>query len=208
MISRITKKLYKKEEQVEISFQIIMEPDVVKWIQGEDDILHTLFSKKKINKKKLKELEDEWGKKFLKKYRSDLSPKKQWTNLFGEYLCRDVFLMMGKKIWKPCSIDGICPDWETEEEIIEVKTGTYYTDGTAHEKILGVPIKYSSVPNLYKKPLKIICIGGAEKRCREDYKIIGPHIPHDKKEILDFYKEKKIEFIPFSDLLKSVQKNK
>jgi hypothetical protein len=52
---------------------------------------------------------------------------------------------------------------------MEVKCGTYYTNGTAHEKILGCPFKYADIPILYSKPLKIVCIGGAEKICREQY---------------------------------------
>ena len=54
-------------------------------------------------------------------------------------------------------------DLETFKEMIEVKTGSYFTTGTAGEKVPGVPWKYSEVPDLYGKPLLIILIGGDKK---------------------------------------------
>ena len=53
-----------------------------------------------------------------------------------------------------------------------MKTHTWCTTGTAGEKILGVPFKYSELPRLYGKPLKIICVAYQE---RELYKfgVIG-----------------------------------
>lgn len=196
-ISNLMKCINEKDKEL----LLIRKDEVVHWVY--DDTSFLSHSKKR-TKKEMKEREDKWGKKRLRKCREDLNPKKQWTNLYGEYLCKDVYILLGKKIWKPEKKEGMCPDWETEDEIIEVKTGTYYTDGTAHEKILGTPLKYSNVPRLYGKPLKIVCIGGAEKRCREEYKILGDSIPEEKKKILDFYKSMKIEFVGITDLLNKI----
>lgn len=57
-------------------------------------------------------------------------------------------------------------DLETKNYMVEVKTGTYLTGGTAHEKILGTPLKYANVPTLTNKRLYILCIAGAEHYMR------------------------------------------
>ena len=62
-------------------------------------------------------------------------------------------------------IQGVHPDWETEDAIWEVKTRNWSVPGTAGEKILGVPYKYSDVPELYGKPLKIVCVAYQEWEC-------------------------------------------
>jgi hypothetical protein len=88
--------------------------------------------------------------------------------------------------------------------VIEVKTETYFTEGTAGEKILGVPFKYRKIPMLYSKPLQILCIGGAEKASREQYgNLPGPIVSSDDTVWFDFYKSQQIEFIGATDLLTS-----
>lgn len=189
------------ESSKDESIHLLRNPEVIRWIYGD---LSFLYKSKVPKKKDLKELEDKWGKKIFKKERPDLKLKKQWTNLFGEYLCEEVYVLMKKKVTKPEKKIKHQPDREIEDAIIEVKTGTYYTEGTAHEKILGCPFKYSDVPKIYGKPLKIFCIGGAEKRCREEYKIMGKDISEDKQEFLDFYKKRNIEFVSITDILSSM----
>jgi hypothetical protein len=89
-----------------------------------------------------------------------------------------------------------------------VKTETYRTSGTAGEKILGVPFKYASVPRLYGKPMIIICLGGAEKACIEEYGNLGsddnPKRTPEKKKILEFYKELQIEYVSATSLLRAL----
>ena len=46
--------------------------------------------------------------------------------------------------------------------MVEVKTVSYFTTGTASEKIFGVPWKYADVPRLYGKPLQVVCLGNTE----------------------------------------------
>lgn len=55
------------------------------------------------------------------------------------------------------------PDLECDDYVYEIKSRTYSTSGTAGEKILGVPLKYSEVPILYGKPLKIILVAYQEQ---------------------------------------------
>ena len=144
--------------------------EVVQWLFGDLSFLENIEKKNKTNdEKKYKLLEDKWGRNILKIRRPDLKLDKQWTNKFGEHLCEEIFTLIGKKISKPVKKQNYQPDCETENFIIEVKTGTFHTSGTAGEKILGCPFKYAEIPDLYSKSLKILCIGGAEKICREQY---------------------------------------
>jgi len=93
---------------------------------------------------------------------------------------------------------------EVDDAIIEAKAGTFYTGGTAGEKILGCPFKYAEIPDLYGKPLQILCMGGAEKVCRESYgNLPGIKCSPQKKKFLDFFRENKIGYIGASDILAS-----
>jgi len=178
---------------------LLRDKNVVQWMFGD---LSFLGDGKK---KELKALEDIWGRKTMKLRRPDLKLDKQWTNLFGEYICEEIYFLYGKDVSKPEKKNRLQPDKEIDDAIIEVKTETYYTEGTAGEKILGVPFKYSEVPTLYGKPLKILCIGGAEKACREQYgNLPGPKLSLIKKNILDLYRERGIEYIGMSDLMKEL----
>jgi hypothetical protein len=54
---------------------------------------------------------------------------------------------------------------------------------------------------LYGKPLTILCLGGAEKACREEYGNLGPQTSPQKKKFLEFFKENQIEYVGATDLL-------
>lgn len=151
-----------------------------------------------------KALEDKWGQEILKVRRPDLKLDKQWTNKFGEHLCEELYILLGNIPKKPETKNSYAPDLEIDAAIIEAKTQTYFTKGTAGEKILGCPFKYSEVPDLYDKPLKIVCIGGAEKICKEQYgNLDGPKCSPQKKKFLEFFKINRIEYIAATDILKS-----
>ena len=141
-------------------------PEVIKWIFGDTSFITT--DNKKSN---YKTLEDMWGKGVLSLVRSTHLPplNKQQTNTFGEYLCDEIYTLFKKDINVPEQKNKYRPDREINDAIIEVKTQTYYTSGTAGEKILGVPFKYCEIPRLYSKKLIILCIGGAEHKCIKDY---------------------------------------
>ncbi len=146
---------------------LLRKKEVIMWLFGNLSFLSIIEKKNKtLNEKKYKILEDKWGKDNLKIRRPDLNPSKQWTNKFGEHLCEEIYILLGKEISKPIKKEYYQPDSEIDDYIIETKTGTFYTKGTAGEKILGCPFKYAEIPELYSKPLKILCIGGAEKICR------------------------------------------
>jgi len=154
---------------------------------------------------KLKALEDAWGQQMLKTRRPDLKLDKQWTNRFGEYICEELFILQGKNVSKPVKKEHYQPDIEVDNAIIEAKTQTFYTNGTAGEKILGCPFKYADIPSLYNKPLIIVCMGGAEKVCRESYgNLPGMKCTPQKQKYLEFFKENNIEYIGATDILQSL----
>ncbi len=187
-----------------INIVLLRNTEVVRWLFGDLSFLETIEKKNKTNdEKKYKLLEDKWGRNILKIRRPDLKLDKQWTNKFGEHLCEEIYTLIGKKVSKPVKKINYQPDCQTENFIIEVKTGTFHTSGTAGEKILGCPFKYCEVPDLYSKPLKILCIGGAEKVCREQYgNLDGLKCSIQKKKFINFFKDNNIEYVGLTDILK------
>lgn len=185
---------------------LLRNKEVVQWLFGDLSFLPAIEKKNKTSDEaKYKILEDKWGQETMKTRRPDLKLKKQWTNRFGEYICEEIYILLGKAVTKPLKKRNYQPDSEIEDAILEAKAGTFYTGGTAGEKILGCPFKYSEIPELYGKPLKIVCMGGAEKVCRESYgNLPGAKCSKQKIEFLDFFREKGIEYIGASDILKSL----
>ena len=177
--------------------------EMVMWMFGDLSFLPPIVKKNKTSDEAAyKVLEDEWGQRMLKLRRPDLTLDKQWTNKMGEHLCEELYILLGKDISKPPKKEHYQPDYEVDDAILEVKTGTFHTGGTAGEKILGCPFKYAEIPDLYSKPLKILCIGGAEKICREQYgNLAGAKCSPQKKRFLDFFKENQIEYMGATDIL-------
>lgn len=202
-VGRFFNKFLKSIETID-NIVLLKQKEVIQWIFGDTSFLPT--SKKIITKTaeitRLKKLEDEWGRRITKLKRPDLDLEGQWTGPFGEEICKELYILLGQN---PRSIkevkDSLDIDFETDNYMIEVKTQTYYTTGTAGEKVLGVPFKYRNVLNVYEKPLKILCIGGIEKLCKNQYGIFKGD--DNANIILEFYKNKLgIEYIAITDILK------
>jgi len=142
-------------------------------------------------------IEREWGNQQI-----GSTNNSQWTTKYGEGIVKKHFENNNIPIWKPEKINGIQPDWETHDYIIEVKTRNWTTTGTAGEKVLGVPYKYSDVPELYGKPLLIVCVAYQEWELTHipKYKIFGSDISENKKKQLKLWRDMDIHFIAFSDL--------
>lgn len=185
---------------------LLRQKEVIQWLFGDLSFLPAIEKKNKTaDEAKYKVLEDKWGQAMLKIRRPDLKLDKQWTNKFGEHLCEEIYILLGKIVLKPVKKEHYQPDSEVDDAIIEAKAGTFFTGGTAGEKILGCPFKYAEIPELYGKPLKILCMGGAEKVCRENYgNLPGAKCSVQKKKFLDFFRENRIEYIGASDILKSL----
>lgn len=183
---------------------LLRNKEVLQWIFGDLSFLPDIEKKNKTkDTQTLKALEDIWGQNVARSHRPDLKLDKQWTTTFGQQVCHEIYTLIGKTCKNPRKKENFQPDKETEDEIIEVKTQTYNTTGTAGEKILGVPYKYRKIPELYGKPLKILTIGCAEKECRDKYSIFSETNDILAKEFLTFYKSKNIEYIAATDLLRT-----
>jgi len=185
---------------------LLRQKEVVQWLYGDMSFLPAIETKNKSNDtKKYKILEDIWGQNTLKIRRPDLKLDKQWTNKFGEHICEELCLLMGKEFFKPDNKEHYQPDLEVDDTIWEAKANTFFTTGTAAEKILGCPFKYAEIPELYGKPLKILCMGGAESLCREKYgNLSGDKCSKQKKKFLDFFRENQIEYIGATDILNNL----
>jgi hypothetical protein len=207
-IAAIFHKFANNFAQTSTDIVFLRELCVIQWILGDTSFLPEI-EKQNATKdcKKYKELEDVWGQEILAKKRPDLQKSGNWTTVLGEEIGRELFLLQGKTYKKPANINGFQPDGETEDNIIEVKSQTYFTSGTAGEKIMGVPHKYVDVPELYKKPLKILCIACAEKLGREKYGVLpGPALSnsHGKQKNIAFYKSNGIEYIGATDIIRDI----
>ena len=184
---------------------LLRNKQVIQWLAGDMSFLPPIEKKNKTaDEAKYKVLEDKWGQEALRLRRPDLKLDKQWTNKFGEHLCEEFLMLQGKTVTKPIKKEHYQPDSEVDDAIWEAKAGTFHTGGTAGEKILGCPFKYAEVPDLYSKPLKILCMGGAERVCREQYgNLDGPKMTPQKKRFIDFFKASRIEYVAATDILKS-----
>ena len=143
------------------------------------------------NVKMSKIQENEWGRALVAPYRPKNSKAEAWSGILGEQLIREVYL----DGWNPVKLNGHKPDWETKDCIIEVKTQSWFTPGTAGEKIFGVPVKYRNLPALYNKPLVIVCFARAES--------IWFDMPRDESlvRITEFWKSMNIKYQRGSELI-------
>jgi hypothetical protein len=126
----------------------------------------------------------------------------QWTTKLGQDLVKDVLKMRGESPRKPLRKGGFQPDWETDEYIYEVKTSTWWVDGTAGEKVPSTFIKYQDIPELYGKPLRIVCVANQEEELTNGKTVyFGKNITKKTQQILDIASSWNIEYVKFSDLV-------
>lgn len=136
-----------------------------------------------------------WGNKMI-----GSSNNGNWTTQLGETLVYDILMLQGKNPRRPERKGGYAPDWETDDCIVEVKTRNWTTTGTAGEKVLGTMYKYSDIPLLYGKPLKIICVAYQEYELSHgNTRIFGDDLSNRKQAFLQLAKAFDIEYIKFSD---------
>ena len=122
----------------------------------------------------------------------------------------DILSFIGENPKKPKKYDNCCyqVDWEGDNYIWEVKTRSWTEPGTAGEKVLGTMYKYSDLPLIYNKPLKIVCIGYQEYELSNKNTKIWNVSSERKKRMLELARSFDIEYIKFSDLVKPFMKEK
>ncbi len=104
--------------------------------------------------------------------------------------------------------EGFEPDWETDDYIYEVKTSNWWVGGTAGEKVLGTFIKYQNIPELFGKPLRIVCVAYQEYELEfGKTQYFGENVTKKTKQALDLAKSWDIEYMRFSDLVKPLINN-
>ena len=183
---------------------------VIQWCyEGITDIsLKNTESEK--NLKESKEVEKEWGNKVIQ-----TEDGKQWTTVLCQDLVMEALVKLGRKnVRKPEQMKSsmrdknYSPDLECDEYVYEVKGRSWCTQGTAGEKILGVPLKYGELPRLYKKPLQIVLVGYQEYEARKKFAFGDLLNKNDQtpelQDSLAFYKEHDIEYVAFTDILKKI----
>ncbi len=187
---------------------LLRKKEVIMWLYNDLSFLNLSYGHTKTKNETInKEIEDRWGKQMLILKRPNVNINKQWTNKFGEYIFEEMMILLTKEVNRPRIIQRLQPDYEDENTVYEIKTGTYFTNGTAHEKILGCPFKYSDIPIIMKKPLNIICIGGSELICRERYFVLDSTrcYSKQKEKFINFYKENGITFHGFTSFFDKLQ---
>ena len=179
------------------STNYLSDKNVIDWAKGSEEWIkkHNLSNKK--NGEIHNQLEKEWGKNVTKKYNN------QWTTTLGEYLLKEVLIKLNKKVCRPQNISNLKPDWETEDAIWEVKTRTWTTSGTIGEKILGTPFKYCEIPSIYKKKLNIVTIAYQEYEAIK-FGCFGG-VCKEKDNMIKYWKDKNINYVKFTDLLKQAK---
>ena len=155
----------------------------------------------KQQQEKFKNEEKKWGNDMIGQENNG-----QWTTLLGERLVYDVLKLRGENPRKPKTKGGFAPDWETDTCIYEVKTSNWWVPGTAGEKVLGTFVKYQDIPELYGKPLKIVCVANQEYEFTNGKtKYFGENITKKTQQVLDLATSWNIEYVKFSDLVLPVK---
>lgn len=192
------------------NLKLLKNPKVVQWCY---EGITYISLKNTSNAKKLKEskkIEDVWGDKIV-----GGNGGGQWTTVMCQDLVMEALISLGRKNVKKAqskqsSVRGKSyqPDLECDDYVYEVKGRNWSTPGTAGEKILGVPLKYGELPNLYKKPLQIILVGYQEYEARQGFAFGDLLDKNDQtkelQESLIFYKEHEIEYVAFTDVLTKI----
>ena len=163
------------------------------------DLIKDPDTTKQKQKEQAKQSEKLWGNKIIGQTNNG-----HWTTLLGEKLVYDVLKLRGENPRKVIKKEGFQPDWETDEFMYEVKTSNWWVDGTAGEKVLGTFIKYQDIPELYGKPLKIVCVAYQEYELEfGKTKYFGAK-SKKTQQILDLGESWNIEYIRFRDLVSPV----
>lgn len=144
-----------------------------------------------------KQAEDSWGKCVTGKNTC------QWSTPLSESIFKEYLQSIGSKViirnkvYKSCSGKTLKPDFETENAIYELKCRSWNTQGTAGEKILGAPYKYSELPRLSGKPLYIVLMAYQEKDSFGVFDTCSP----EKIYMTSNWRSTGIQFVKFTEML-------
>lgn len=156
------------------------------------------FTMKQLLLEKQKQ-EKTWGNSLIQQ-----SNNGQWTTLLGERSVYDILSLLGQNPRTVKKMNGFKPDWECDDYMVEVKTSNWWVSGTAGEKVLGTFIKYQNIPEMYGKPLKIVCIANQEYELTYGKTRYFGDVTPKTKQLLDLASSWGIEYVKFSDFVKPI----
>lgn len=182
-------------------FEKLIMIEIINWALTPPKPIQKIEGKtKKQLKYEKQQQEKEWGNTMIEQVNNG-----QWTTLLGERIVHDVLILLGQNPKKVTRKNGYEPDWECDDYMVEVKTSNWCVSGTAGEKVLGTFIKYQNIPELYGKPLKIICVANQEHELTYGKtKYFGDNITPKTKQILQLASSWGIEYVKFSDFVKPI----
>lgn len=143
----------------------------------------------------------------------------QWTTLLCEWAVKELLKELwyqnvrnSRRLKSTFSNKTYNPDLECDDFIWEVKWRNWTTPWTAWEKILWTPLKYSEIPRLYWKPLKIVCVWYQEREAKNWFacwNLINPEErwTEELEKMLVLFKKLNIEYVWFTDLLEKLKEN-
>lgn len=177
---------------------LLRKPNVVPWLYNKLDFLFP-EGMTRVKRKERFERESRWGRELVGR---GVSERSHWTGPFGESVGYDLITHWHGSAWKPRTVDRWKLDWETDHVLLEIKTGSYFVKGSIDDKVLGIPFKYLDVPQLYGKPLWILCVGRTEHASRNLYgNLQGPRQTEAHRELLMFWEERGIRFVGATELI-------
>jgi len=177
-------------------------PDVAQWLSVDWSFLRLKdddFKNKTAEKAELYKRESDWAWALFHGVKPTHGFKQdgKWSGTFGQCIFEEL-IPNGRK---PSKKGRFQLDWEDDNFVYELKTQFHLSGGTAQEKIPAVPIKYLKVPELFGKPLRVVCFAGAETYAKEFFED-GPKM----RQQLDLWKSWDIEYVWGSDLIKDMNR--
>lgn len=139
---------------------------------------------------------------------SKYTPKsrRMWSADFGVQLVRLLLIESGVTIYPPKKYgdEKTSGDFETHEAVWKVKTRTWMTTGSAGEKILGAPIRYSEIPRLSGKKFNLVSVAYQEYESIHKFQLYNERLS-SKTSYLTLLKGSGFSYIRCSTLYKKVQ---
>ncbi len=193
------------------TYKLLKNPEFIKWCQIwiTELTLANCSSWEKLKPYAL--IEKDWWNKLIQD-----EENKQWTTLLCQEAVREALIALwyknvknSRKFKSSVRDKWYDPDLESDEAVWEVKWRNWTTPWTAWEKILWTPLKYSEIPKLYWKPLKIVLVWYQEWEAKNGFAcwdLVNKSWwrTQEADDILNFYKSRDIEYIAFTDLLKKL----
>ena len=194
------------------NYNLLQNPEFIKWCYEwitNETLVNT--SNDKILKPYAKIESDWWN--LLKEWKWKIS----WTWPLCQNATKEILACLwyknvrqARKIKSSTSKKNYEPDLECDDFVWEVKWRSWTTTWTWWEKILWTPLKYSEIPKLYWKPLKIVCVWYQEWEAKNGFacwNLINPieRWTEELQKILILFKKLNIEYIGFTDLLNKVK---